>query len=231
MLYATSPAKLEGILLVNKQVKKTSFSVVGQLRRILGIAKIGHTGTLDPFATGLMVMLVGKNFTRQAPKFLYDDKEYEANIFLGATSNTFDPEGVIEEKFPKIIPTREEIENVLLEFQGTILQKPPMFSAKKVDGQKLYHLARKGIEIERESVSINVKITLLSYEYPNLHIHVTCSKGTYIRSLAHDIGEKLGCGGYLSSLVRLRSGAFHLKDAIDQETMEKGVIMERLFWL
>ncbi len=205
-----------GIILINKSKGKSSFSIVSQLRKATNIRKIGHCGTLDPFATGLMIMLVGKQFTKKADQFINYDKEYFATLHLGYSTNTYDSEGALEFCSDKV-PAIEEIEKILLEFQGTIKQIPPMFSAKKINGQKLYKLARQGITIERAAVEICVKIDLIKYNYPYLEIKVSCSKGTYIRSLANDIGTALQTGAYLSALNRTRIGPFHLEKALDQE--------------
>jgi tRNA pseudouridine55 synthase len=204
----------EGILLVDKPAGKTSFSLVASLRKRLGVKKIGHAGTLDPFATGVMVMLIGKNFTRLSDQFLVQDKEYQAELHLGKSTDTYDCEGTITQTSDHI-PTLEEIQETVALFQGDIEQIPPMFSAKKVNGQKLYELARKGKSIERLPVKIHVQIEILSYQYPHLTIRVACSKGTYIRSLAHDIGQTLHCGAHLSALKRLRSGIFRIEECID----------------
>jgi len=203
-----------GILLVNKPKGKTSFSLVAMLRRIYGVKTIGHAGTLDPFATGVMILLVGKTYTRMSDQFLGQDKEYEAVVRLGIVTDSYDCDGVTISTSDKV-PTLDEITQVVAKFQGKIMQTPPMYSAKKVNGKKLYELARKGITIERESREVTVKITILSYEYPFLKIHVACSKGTYIRSLAYDIGNELGTGAHLSDLTRTRSGTFELKDCLD----------------
>lgn len=205
---------LEGVLLVNKPQGKTSFSLVAALRRILGVKKIGHAGTLDPMATGVMVMLIGSNFTRLSNRFLNDDKEYIAEISLGAETDTYDAEGAIVST-SDIIPSKIEIENVLKEFQGDILQVPPMYSAKKINGRKLYELARQGREVEREAVKVSIQALMQGYDYPIVRLHIKCSKGTYVRSIAHDLGKKLGCGAHLSALSRVRSGKFHLSDCID----------------
>ncbi|MBS0621307.1 MAG: tRNA pseudouridine(55) synthase TruB [Verrucomicrobia bacterium] len=204
----------EGILPINKPVGKTSFSLVGLLRRLTGIRTIGHAGTLDPFADGVMILLIGKRFTTQSHRFLNQDKEYIATVRLGIITDTYDTEGQIISESP-LVPTLSEIESALLAFQGTILQTPPMFSAKKVDGKKLYELARKGVTIERAAVPVTLRIELISYTYPELVIKVACSKGTYIRSLAFDLGNHLGCGAHLSSLTRTRSGHFSLSDCCD----------------
>jgi len=215
-----SDPKSEGVLLVDKEKGRTAFYLVKVLRKISGIKKIGHAGILDPFATGVMVMLVGRPYTRISDSFLNDDKEYIATIKFGESTDTFDCDGTLMETSDKI-PTIAEIESVVAEFQGSIMQIPPMFSAKKVGGQKLYLLARKGIEIKRQPVQIEVKITILDYSYPELKIQVSCSKGTYIRSIASEIGEKLGCFGHLIALQRIRSGSFHLKDCIDAKSLSE----------
>ena len=204
----------EGVLLVDKPRGKTSFSLVTALRRLTRIEKIGHAGTLDPFATGLMVMLIGKNFTRLSQDYLCQDKEYECKLLLGTSTDSYDCDGQTTAT-STLIPTLSEIEKALSSFQGTIQQIPTMFSAKKVDGKKLYELARKGIEIERKPVEVTLKTTLLDYAYPYLSLNVACSKGTYVRSIAHDRGNLLGCGAHLSELRRLRSGNFHIKDSIN----------------
>jgi tRNA pseudouridine55 synthase len=205
---------LQGVLLINKPQGKTSFSLVAALRRILGVKKIGHAGTLDPMATGVMVMLIGSKFTRQSDSFLNDDKEYVAEATLGISTDSYDAEGE-ETARSEAIPTEDQLRNALAAFQGEILQVPPMFSAKKINGQKLYELARKGKEVERAPVKVKVQITLLAYAYPKLSLHVKCSKGTYVRSLAHDLGQALGCGAHLSALSRVRSGKFHLSECLD----------------
>lgn len=208
----------EGILLVNKPRGKTAFSLVACLRKVLGVQKIGHAGTLDPFATGVMVMLIGRNYTKLSDSFLGCDKEYVARVHLGITTDTYDCEGNIELR-SDIVPTKEHIEEALKSFQGEIEQVPPMFSAKKVNGQKLYELARKGKTIERKSVMIQVETHMLAYTYPYLDIRVKCSKGTYIRSIAYDLGVKLGCGAHLSILERTRSGSFLLENCVDGATL------------
>lgn len=207
-----------GILLVDKAKGSTSFRLVSILRRLTGIKKIGHAGTLDPLATGLMVMLIGKEFTRRSAEFLTSEKEYLATLLLGIETDTYDAEGKILRQSDQPVLLRD-VEQALSQFQGTILQVPPMFSAKKQGGQKLYELARKGISVERPPVSVHLQIELLSYSYPTLDLKITCSKGTYIRSLAHDLGQVLGVGAHLSALRRTRSGSFRLEDATPQEAL------------
>ncbi len=211
--YTTPLLSKEGILVLDKPRGPSSFALVHRLRQLTHIRKIGHTGTLDPFATGVMVMLIGKSCTRLSDQLISDDKTYSACVHLGVTTDTYDGEGTVVASCERC-PSLEEITCVLQQFQGEIFQIPPMFSAKKVQGKKLYHLARQGIQIPRDPVQIQVAISLIQYEYPYLHLEVTCSKGTYIRSLAHDIGEQLGCGAHLSQLRRTRSGQFTLGQAL-----------------
>lgn len=207
-----SPA---GLLLVDKDKGRSSFSLVHLLRKRLGVKKIGHAGTLDPFATGVMVMLIGRSYTKLSDQFLLSDKEYVAEVHLGSTTDTYDSEGMITSS-SSIIPTLDEIKKALAQFQGTIQQIPPMYSAKKVKGKKLYELARQGIEIERKAVTVQVDIHLIDYNYPILEMRVVCSKGTYIRSLAYDIGQTLGCGAHLKNLRRTRSGSFKIENCITE---------------
>ncbi len=217
---APPPPAVQGILLINKPKGKTSFSLVRELRKLLNVKKIGHAGTLDPFATGVMVMLIGRDYTRLSDRFLLSDKEYVAQVHLGIVTDTYDCEGQILSRSEKV-PSIEDIQQALTFFQGEIEQIPPMFSAKKKQGKKLYELARQGIEIEREPVKINVQTELLSFTYPYLELRVKCSKGTYIRSLAYDLGQKLGCGAHLSNLTRTRSGNFLLENCIDGTQLQE----------
>lgn len=204
----------EGILPVNKPIGRTSFNLVSSLRKLTNSKTIGHAGTLDPFASGVMILLIGKPYTKLSSSFLNQDKQYLATLHLGITTDTYDLDGQITAQSP-LIPTESQLEKVLLEFQGTIDQIPPMFSAKKVQGKKLYDLARKGITIPRAPIKVTVKIELISYIYPYIQLKVDCSKGTYIRSLAHDIGILLGSGAHLSELNRTKSGSFQLIDCCD----------------
>ena len=211
----------EGILLVDKQKGKTSFSLVSQLRKITGIKKIGHSGTLDPFASGVMAMLIGRTYTKKAGLFLHSEKEYEALVKLGYTTETLDSE-TSEELVSDHQPNLEEIKKVLSKhFQGEITQKIPLYSAKKIKGQPLYKLARKGIKIDPGEKTVFLTTTLLDYKYPFLKLHVKCSGGTYIRQVAADIGEFLNTGAYLQELIRLKLGPFHLSDCIKQEDLFK----------
>jgi len=210
----------EGILLVNKSKNVLSFQLVKILRKITKIKKIGHAGTLDPCASGLMIMLIGKKYTKKASHFIKHDKEYLAKLHLGYITKSFDIEEDAQFVSDKI-PTLEEIENVLKNFQGTIKQIPPMYSAKKINGQKLYNLARKNITIPRKPTFQTVATKLLDYSYPFLDLKIKCSKGTYIRSIANDIGNMLKCGAYLHALTRIKCGPFELKNAIKQECLNE----------
>ena len=210
--------KAEGLLPVCKPIGKTSFSLVSILRKLTSIRTIGHAGTLDPFADGVMLLLIGKPYTRLSNQLLHQDKEYRAALCLGVTTDSYDIDGKITQE-SSYVPTLSEVEETLLKFQGTILQTPPMFSAKKVQGKKLYELARKGVTIEREAVPVQLKVDLVEYTYPKLILHVACSKGTYIRSLAYDIGIQLTCGAHLSQLTRTRSGPYILADCCDGERL------------
>lgn len=206
---------MEEFLLINKPVGWTSFDVVGRLRRQYPKGtKVGHAGTLDPFATGLLIVGVGRDATKRLDEFKNLPKTYEAVLFLGATTDTQDRDGVITPTGIGKEYTEEEIKEVIKTFIGPQLQIPPMYSAKKINGQKLYDLARKGIEVERKPSAIEIyNIELMDYTYPRLKIRVDCSTGTYIRTIGHDIGQKLGCGAYCEELMRTRIGQYDLKDA------------------
>ncbi len=201
----------EGILLVDKPKDKTSFYLVHVLRKITGIKKIGHAGTLDPLATGVMVMLIGSNYTKKTPQLIVHSKAYETTLLLGKVSDTYDIQGIVTEVSCSI-PSLEDIQSALKSFQGTISQIPPMFSAKKIDGKKLCDLARKGIEVERSPVKLEVAVKIVSYEYPYLKLSIECSSGTYIRSIAHDLGQLLKTGALVYELTRTRSGPFNLDE-------------------
>lgn len=198
----------DGILLIDKPADMTSFGVVARVRRVLSQqngtkVKVGHTGTLDPFATGLMILCVGKE-TKNAMTYTKLDKMYEATIRLGQTSSTGDPEGEVTDVSSER-PTREEVEAVLSKFTGEIKQTPPIFSAIKVNGQRAYNLARQGKEVEiPERIVTIFSLDLIDYSYPELKIRTHVSSGTYIRSLAADIGEALGTGAYCTELRRTR---------------------------
>jgi len=202
-----------GFILINKEEGPSSHRIVDQMRKITGIKKIGHAGTLDPFANGLLILAIGRESTKKISQFVKKDKEYIAKLILGKNTNTYDKEGEIKQISNKI-PSISEIKNTLSLFIGEQTQIPPMFSAKKVSGQKLYELARKGIEIERAPSNINVyTLEMISYNYPELEIKTRVSSGTYIRSLAFDIGEKLRTGAYLDTLSRTKIEKYDLKNS------------------
>jgi tRNA pseudouridine55 synthase len=215
----------DGILIIDKPVDWTSHDVVGKLRKLLRTKRIGHTGTLDPFATGVLVMLVGKA-TRLAQFLDKDVKEYEAVIQFGFETDTGDLTGTETVKGTKTDVSGEEIEAVLQYFRGEISQIPPMYSAKKVDGQKLYNLARQGIEIERKPVNITIyTLELLETNGTTAKIRVACSAGTYIRTLAEDIGRKLEICGHLTSLRRMRAGKFEISQSVKIEDAENAELI------
>lgn len=208
----TEAPSAAGLYLIDKPAGETSFNLVRRLRRHFNIKKIGHAGTLDPFATGLMVMLVGRDFTRRSDEFLNCDKEYVAEAHFGVATDTYDLDGT-SAFTSDVVPTLDQIKIALEKFQGTIQQIPPMFSAKKIDGKKLYDLARKGEVVERKAATVSLTTTLIEYAYPKLTFRVTCSKGTYIRSIAHELGEILECGAHLTALRRTRVGDFSIEGA------------------
>ena len=218
---------LEGLLLVDKPKDKTSFYLVHVLRKITNVRKIGHTGTLDPLATGVMVMLIGSTYTKKTPLFIKQTKEYETTLLLGKISNTYDSQGEIT-TISSLVPTPADIETALSHFQGTILQIPPMFSAKKQKGQKLCDLARRGIEVERKPVQLEVTTKMISYDYPYLKLSIECSSGTYVRSIAHDLGALLKTGALISQLTRIRSGPFHLNECTPLEKINPETILHLL---
>ena len=203
-----------GFLLVDKPKNITSHDVVDYLRRITKIKKIGHAGTLDPAASGLLILGIGREKTKKLSFFLKMKKEYIGKVELGAVSDTYDREGKIEKKKITEIPSRKKVEKVVKKFLGKIKQIPPIFSAKKIKGKKLYERARTGERIKPTPAEIEIyNISILNYQWPCLKIKIRCSSGTYIRSLANDVGEKLGTGGYLKELCRTKIGKFRLKEA------------------
>jgi len=207
------------ILNIYKPIGPTSHDIVSRVRKILNIRKVGHAGTLDPFAEGVLIILTEKD-TKKSDEIMHQEKEYIAKIKLGAVSDTYDKTGIIKVTGDVTIPDKTAIESTIKKFIGNIQQIPPMFSAIKVRGKKLYELARKGITINRGSRSIEIRsIEVLSYTYPILDTHIICSSGTYIRSLAYDIGQELGCGGYVESLIRIRIGKFSITESLKVESL------------
>jgi len=217
------------LLLINKPLKWSSFDVVkkvkAMLRYKLGFKKIkvGHGGTLDPLATGLMIIGIGKA-TKQLNTLQNENKEYIANIFIGATTPSFDLETEINNDFETNHITKELIKEKLDEFIGEYDQTPPLFSAKRINGTRAYELARSGSDLKLKSVKITFhEIEILDFNMPNLLIRVKCSKGTYIRSLANDIGKELNSGAYLSGLKRIASGDYKLTDALEIDSFEESL--------
>ena len=209
---------VHGVLLLDKSAGSSSNDVLIKAKRLLNALKAGHTGTLDPFATGLLPLCFGEA-TKFAQDLLEADKTYETVVHLGLTTTTGDTEGDITAT-SEVNVTRERIEATLAQFRGPILQVPPMYSALKRDGKPLYEYARAGVTLERESRPVTIHaLELLDYDAPFLRLRVTCSKGTYIRVLGEDIGAMLGCGGHLKTLRRTGVGVLTLADAITLEQL------------
>ena len=209
-----------GILLVDKPKGITSHDVVAKMRRVFQIKKIGHAGTLDPMATGLLLILVGKA-TKASQYLMSLDKEYAGTIKLGEATDSQDADGeiVMTKQVPEL--TKAEVAKVMKTFMGDQYQTPPMFSAKKINGQKLYNLARKGKEVPREPRVIHIsRYEITAFELPEISFIVRSSKGAYIRTLAHDLGDRLGCGGHLSALQRMAVGQFRVEESSTVEAIE-----------
>ncbi|MEK7162576.1 MAG: tRNA pseudouridine(55) synthase TruB [Patescibacteria group bacterium] len=205
----------DGFLLVNKPPGPTSHDVVEELRLLTKIREIGHAGTLDPLAEGLLILLLG-NFTKKSQDFMKFSKEYRATMRLGLESDSHDVEGEITLKKEFAIPLREDIESALEKFRGKIKQVPPQFSAVKVRGRKAYEEARKGKRVELEARQVTIsKLETVWYKFPLLTLDIACSSGTYIRSLARDIGDSLDTGAIVIGLKRVSIGPYHIKDAVE----------------
>ena len=204
---------INGIIIVNKETGFTSHDVVAKLRGICGQKKIGHTGTLDPAATGVLPVCLGSG-TKLCDMLTDRDKEYVAELLLGVETDTQDTTGSVLRESPVTV-TEEEVSRACLSFLGDYDQIPPMYSALKVDGKKLYELARAGKEVERKARRVRIlELEILEMRLPVVKLRVVCSKGTYIRTLCSDIGQKLGCGGAMQSLQRTKVGRFRLEDAL-----------------
>ncbi|OGV92917.1 tRNA pseudouridine(55) synthase TruB [Microgenomates group bacterium RIFCSPLOWO2_01_FULL_47_10] len=209
------------IISVIKPVGPTSFDVVARVRYLTKIKKVGHAGTLDPLASGVLVIAIGKESTTQISSLMLTEKEYVAEITLGANSTTDDSEGEKTQLSNYPIPQLTIIKQILTSFLGEIQQIPPLYSAIKVGGKRAYKSARKGQQVMLSPRSVIIKrISLISYSWPKLRIKVTCEKGVYIRSLARDIGKKLGTGGYISALDRTRVGNYTYKSSISMADLE-----------
>ena len=208
------------VLLVDKPLTWTSFDVVRKVKNALGIKKIGHAGTLDPLATGLLILCTGKK-TKEIDLIQAQEKEYTGTFRLGETTPSFDLETAVDVVRPYAHLTAGEIAAASLPFVGAIQQTPPIFSAVKVDGKRAYELARTGATAEIKAKSIEIKVfELTRIELPELDFRVVCSKGTYIRGLARDLGEALGCGAHLTRLVRTRIGEYRVEDAFSMAAIE-----------
>ena len=214
-------ATIDGILNIDKPYGITSMDVVRRIKRASGQRRVGHGGTLDPIATGVIPVCMGQA-TRLMEDVVGGSKSYLASVELGVTTDTYDALGEVAERGDATGVTLADIEGALRDFTGDILQVPPMYSALKRDGKRLYDLARAGVEVEREARPVTVQgIELQGWEPPVVTLKVDCGKGFYMRSLAHDLGEALGCGGHMKTLARLRSGAFAVGDAVSLEEAEE----------
>src|SRR6185436_4208473 len=211
----------DGALLVDKPAGPTSHDIVEIVRSQFGIAKVGHAGTLDPAATGLLILLLGRG-TKLSEKLMTDDKVYAGWLRLGETTDSYDADGAVTATAPVPPLDAEKLNAAAESFIGDQMQTPPMVSAVKKDGVPLYKLARKGIEVPREPRLVHIyNFRFTAYEEPHASFRVACTKGTYVRSLVHDLGQKLGCGAHLATLRRTVSGRFDVDDAVEFEQILK----------
>jgi len=214
---------VSGILNLDKPVGFTSHDVVARVRRLTGQRKVGHAGTLDPMATGVLLLCLGQA-TRVAEYLMAGQKKYRAIVRLGVVTDTYDVEGTVIQAVESFHLSREQIAEALEAFQGTIQQIPPPYSAIRQGGRRLYQLARQGVSVQAPPRTVEIEaIDLIAWEPPHLTLEVTCSPGTYIRSLAHDLGQRLGVGGHLAALTRLASGDWHLEEAITLDELQAAV--------
>lgn len=233
-MISNSLAKFEaGVFLIDKPVDVTSFGVVSRMRRILKIKKVGHAGTLDPFATGLLIVCAGRSATKLISQFMAGEKEYLATLRLGVETETHDTEGEITDRRPVGEITHSKIEHCLQRFRGRQLQVPPAFSALKHKGKPLYYYARRGIKIAKEPREVEISVLertdgcqSLVGDGAELGVRVVCSKGTYIRTLAADIGRSLGCGAHLGQLRRTRSGSFSVIESLTWDDLHGDMAMD-----
>lgn len=216
-----SPFEEGKVLLINKPLEWTSFDAVRKIRNLIRIKKVGHAGTLDPLATGLLIICTGK-FTKRINEYMAQEKEYTGSFTLGATTPTYDLESEPVNFKPIDHITAASIHDATGPFTGQIMQVPPAHSAIKLEGKRVYELARQGREVKLEPRPVTIKVfEITGIELPVVHFRVVCSTGTYIRSLANDFGQALGCGAYLSKLCRTRIGAFRLEDAMTIEDFKR----------
>ena len=212
---------IDGILVVNKPMGITSHDVVQNVRRKFRMQQVGHAGTLDPLATGVLVVLLGKS-TKLFNQFVDMDKAYRATLILGTATNSADIQGKVLQQLPYEHITREQMEEVFKRSAGETEQVPPMVSAVKVQGKKLYQLARKGITVERQARPIKIhSLELKEFNPPHVLFYLECSKGTYVRQLAEDIGKKLGCGACITQIERTKVGPFHIEEAVDLQDIDE----------
>ena len=210
---------LDGALLIDKPAGPTSHDVVHEIRRQFRIKKVGHCGTLDPNATGLLIIVLGRG-TKLSERLMSDDKVYEGTLKFGEATDSYDCDGEILETKPVPPLTLEQLNEACAPFIGDIMQTPPMVSAIKKDGVPLYKLARKGIEVEREARLVHIyNFRFTEYQEPCGRFSLACTKGTYVRSVAHELGQKLGCGAHLTTLRRTVSGKFDVADALPLDTL------------
>src|SRR5437660_4791255 len=219
MLQELSP--LDGAILIDKPAGPTSHDVVDVIRRHFGIKKVGHCGTLDPNATGLLIIVLGRG-TKLSEKLMSDDKVYEGTMKLGETTNSYDADGELVTSLPVPPITLDQLNEAAAQFVGDQMQTPPMVSAVKIKGVPLYKLARKGMEVEREPRLIHIyNFRFTGYTEPVAAFRLACTKGTYVRSITHDLGQKLGCGAHLATLRRVVSGKFAVAQSIPLDEVLK----------
>ena len=212
---------LDGALLIDKPVGPTSHDVVDAIRRRFNLKKVGHCGSLDPNATGLLIIVLGRG-TKLSEKLMSDDKVYEGTIKFGETTNSYDSDGELVTSLPVPPMTLDELNEAGAEFIGDLMQTPPMVSAIKKGGVPLYKLARKGIEVEREPRLVHIyNFRFTTYQEPLGQFRLACTKGTYVRTVAHDLGQKIGCGAHLATLRRITSGKFDSAQALPLDTVLK----------
>ena len=222
------PGRVEGLLSVNKPGGMTSRAVVNRVTGLIGRAKAGHAGTLDPLATGVLVLCIG-SATRLVDWIQRLPKSYRTVVRLGARSDTLDADGQIEEQADPRVPSREEVEAAVVPLVGEVDQMPPEYSALKVGGRRAYDLARAGESVELAARRVRIdRITVVQYAWPQLELEVDCGAGTYIRSIARDLGEALGCGGYVETLIRTRIGSFTIEQAVGLDTLSRESIADHL---
>lgn len=215
---------MDGIIVVNKPSGITSHDVVSRVRRKLNMRRVGHAGTLDPLATGVLIILLGKS-TKLFDKFVAFDKAYAATLKLGTQTTSADITGEVIQQRPFEHVTEEQFKNVLHEFEGESEQMPPMVSAVKYRGERLYRLARKGVVVDRPTRKIRIDVLkMVSFKAPEVQFYMECSKGTYVRTLAEDVGAKLGCGACITQIERTGVGHFLLRDAVNLEDLNESHI-------